>query len=65
MKFEPLDEFDYLMKADTMLNELKRDNYRLYMDKFGGIVIKSAASGVNMKVIVKARSFIIKLWGSL
>ena len=33
-------EFDYLMRADTLITDLETKGYRVYADRYGGIMVK-------------------------
>lgn len=37
-------EFDLLMRADTMIATLEVLGYKVYSDKFGGIMVKGSGS---------------------
>jgi hypothetical protein len=42
----PRSEFDYLMAADTRLAKLEAKGYRVYQDKFGGIMVKGPSVAI-------------------
>lgn len=39
-------EFDYLMRADTKLNALEGKGYKVFQDKFGGVMVKGPGIAV-------------------
>lgn len=39
-------EFDYLMTADTQLNALEARGYKVFQDKFGGVMVKGPGIAV-------------------
>lgn len=39
-------EFDYLMIADTKLNALEAKGYKVFQDKFGGVMVKGPGVAV-------------------
>lgn len=39
-------EFDYLMEADTRLNALEAKGYKVFADKFGGVMVKGPSTAV-------------------